>query len=450
MIKLETKNLFTPRLKSGISKDELSSVNEIMLSAKQKFLKDDLSFKKLPYEYDNLKVDLENATKYAEGMDTIVVIGIGGSDLGARALHRAINSQYHNQLVETKKINQKKIYFSGDTTDPESISNLAEILDFEKTLFLIVSKSGNTIEPSSVFAYFRDLYISKNLDIYKHFVFLTDPKSGTLRDIANTSGYKTLIHGEVGGRFSVLSSVGSVPAHLVNIKVDKLLEGARDLDKHIQEEEMDIVLNYIAAKYLYYKKHNKTISVIMPYQYSLYEVGKWYQQLWGESIGKRLDLQNNEVYAGQTPVALLGPVDQHSQLQLLNEGPNDKFITFIKAENSRQNLNLPENYNGVEQFEFLKGHNFQEILNYELETTAFALTKNQRPNCTITIPQIDEYHLGQIFYFFEVATAYMGYLLNINPIDQPGVELSKNAMYGVLNKGGYEEIKKDFEEYLKS
>jgi glucose-6-phosphate isomerase len=439
--------MFSERLGSGISKSEIENIKQELKSVKEKFLNTDLGYKKLPYNFDSISRDLETADKLAEGMDTIVVIGIGGSDLGTRALQRALNHQYYN----SNRGVAKKLYFSGDTTDPEAISDLLDIINLETTLFFVVSKSGNTIEQGSTFVYFRELIKAKLGDeaVIKHFAFLTDPISGTLRELSSRDGYIAMhIPSDVGGRFSVLSTVGMVPAHLVGLNIEEFLRGARELDESIKGSESDMILEYVAAQYLYYKQ-NKKISVMMPYQYSLFEFAKWYQQLWAESLGKRVNAKGEVVYEGATPAAVLGPTDQHSQLQLYNEGPNDKLFTFIISEESRRNIQLPENYTGVEQYGFMKGRSFHEILKYEMETTAFALTKNERPNATITIPTLNEYYIGQLFYFFEVAVTYMGYLLDINPFDQPGVELSKNAMYGILGKSGYEKEMADFEEYNK-
>lgn len=448
MISIDLNNLFFEKLGKGITKADLLAMKNELMRVKKSFHDSELGFQKLPYNYDDIKNDLDKIDKLAEEMESIVVIGIGGSDLGTRAVQKALNHQYHNQVTK----NGKKLYFAGDTTDPEAISDLLDVLNLEKTLFLVVSKSGNTIEQASVFVYVRDLYVNKKADPTKHFVFITDPKTGTLRELSEKSGYQTIsIPSDVGGRFSVLSSVGVIPAHLMGVDVEQLLKGARELDEYIYKSDWDkdSILQYVGVKYLYYKG-DKKISVMMPYQYSLYEFAKWYQQLWAESLGKKLDNEGQEVYEGMTPVAAVGPVDQHSQLQLYNDGPNDKVFTFIRAEESRKDLKLPENYEGMEPFTFFKGRNFQEILNYEQETTAFALTKNGRPNTTISIPKVDAYHLGQLFYFFEVAVSYFGFLLNINTFDQPGVELSKNAMYGVLGKEGYDKEKAEFEEYKRN
>jgi len=417
--------------------------------AKQRFLKEDLGFKKLPYQYGDLLSDFKIADDMLKDKKAIVIIGIGGSDLGTRAIHKALSHPHYNEYADMTLNNEPKLYFMGDTTDPEAISGVMDILNLERTLFIVVSKSGKTIEIISNFIFIRNEFIKNHLDPLKNIIFITDPKNGDLRELSNSLDFKTITHADVGGRFTVLSSVSAIPAHLLGLDVEQMLKGAMDLNESIKSDEFDIVFEYVLNKFAQYKE-GKSISVMMPYQYSLYEFAKWYQQLWGESLGKEVDTTGEKVNQGQTPIAVLGPVDQHSQLQLFNEGPNDKFFTFIRAEESRQPLSLPEKYKDVEQFEFLKGKSFQEILNFEQETTAFALSKYGRPHATISMPKVDAYHLGQLFYFFEVAVTLFGFALDINPFDQPGVELSKNAMYGVLGKKGYEDVKSDFEKWKNS
>lgn len=450
MIKIDLKNMMQPRLQNGLKSEDLDGVKPKLAEAFANFNREktNFGFTQLLNKFQELKPDLEKIDNYSSGMDTVVVIGIGGSDLGARAIFKALKHHFYNQLAEAHS--KRKLYFTGDTTDPDELSNLSDVLNLSKTLFLAVSKSGNTIEQASAFIYFRDLIrqmLGKGSEL-NHFVFLTDPESGTLHELSKEFGYKTIdIPSDVGGRFSVLSSVGMIPAHLIGLKVEEFLNGAADLDKELSVESKlkEELLKLIALQYLYYK-NGKNISVLMPYKYSLSEFAKWFRQLWAESLGKRLNTSGQEVFEGITPIAALGPTDQHSQLQLYNEGPNDKVFTFINVETPKVDLSLPGNID-LRAFDFLSGHKFQKVLDLEMQTTIYSLTKNQRPNATITLPSLDEYHLGQLFYFFEVGVVLMGSLLDINPYDQPGVELSKNAMYGVLRKNGFEKDKANFENF---
>lgn len=427
-----------------------SNYRPLLQEAKKKFLTQDLGFKKLPYNYGDLLPQFKIADELIKDKKAIVVIGIGGSDLGTRAIVSALLHPHYNEYADITLNNEPKIYFIGDSPDPENLTSLFDILNLERTLFLVVSKSGNTIEQASTFVYVREQYLQAKLDPKQFIAFITDKTNGSLREIAQEGGYKTMeFPGDVGGRFSVLSTVGSIPSHLLGIDVSAMLQGAQDLQELIKSSkdgERDDVLEYTLHKFANYKE-GKTISVMMLYQYCLEDLGKWYQQLWGESLGKKVNDNGEEVNEGQTPISVVGPVFQHSQLQLYNEGANDKFYTFIRAEESRNDTVLKGDFKGINQFDFMQGKSMQSILNYEQETTAFSLSKYGRPHATISIPKVDAYHLGQLFYFFEVSVTLFGYALGINPFDQPGVELSKNAMYGVLGKQGYEDVKQEFEEW---
>jgi glucose-6-phosphate isomerase len=444
MLKIDLQNMFVDKLGVGPDKQELDAIRDKLLEVRKKFINEDIGFKQLPYNYENLLKDLEFSLELTKGLNTIVVVGIGGSDLGAKAIHQAINHKFYNYRNPARKI-----FFMGDTTDPDSITETLDMIDLEKSLFIIVSKSGNTIEQSSLFVYLRDEYLKLNKEEpIKHFLFLTDPIIGTLRRLSVDLKYNAIeIPGNVGGRFSVLSAVGMVPGYLTGVNIEALLNGAKELDQNFQKETLyDDILNYVGLIYLYYKA-DKKISILMPYQKKLFEFSRWYRQLIAESLGKKFNNDKEVVHEGIIPIAAIGPADQHSQLQLYNEGPNEEILTFIKVTNSQNNIKLPDDVGDMKEFDFLEGKLFNEILNLEQETTAFSLTKNGRPNCTIEIPKLDEYHLGQLFYFFELVTVLVGFLLEIDPFDQPGVELSKNAMYGVLGRPGFEKFKEDFENF---
>lgn len=424
------------------SKNRNLPLSDAAVQAKQTYLgrKDQFGYAQLPYLSEQLLAEIEDAKKYAAGMETFVLIGIGGSDLGARAIVNALLSQY-----------QKQIYFCGDTTDPKSLLDLSAELDLSKTLFLVISKSGNTIEQGTSFLYFREL-ITTQLGkdaVTKHIMFLTDPETGTLRKLAREQGYPTMnIPSNVGGRYSVLSSVGMLPASLIGTDVSKFLAGAKDMSELINssDSESDPALKYADWQYRD-AKVGKNITVFMPYEYGLTEFARWFKQLWAESLGKKHNLQGEVVNNGTTPVQAIGPVDQHSQLQLFNEGPDDKNFTMLVATNAQRDINVPADLADLPDFEFLAGKSMHEILNGEFATTLYALQKNGRSTCTIEVPVVDEYYLGMLFYFFEQAVVYLGAMYNIDPFDQPGVEMSKNAMYGILGKEGYEKDKAEFEAF---
>lgn len=453
-MKIDFRNISSPRIKeNGLNSDDFNQFSVKAASVKTQFLKDksSLDFVKLLEQLDVVNAAVSKAKATAAGMRAMVIIGIGGSDLGARAIFKALNHTHHNLLARAGKLpSSMEIYFLGDTTDPVVLQETLDVLPLAQTLFLVVSKSGNTIEQASTFVYLRD-QVLKTLGmeaVKKQFLLLTDPQTGALRELANREGYATIDHPEVGGRFSVLSVVGMVPAALMGHDPTEFLRGARDLAAELDDNNAadDFALTYAAWHYLY-ASQGKSMTVLMPYIYNLCELALWFRQLWGESLGKKVNNQGQAVYAGTTPVAALGPTDQHSQLQLYNEGPNDKVFTLLTATSSRKDIDMPTDYSGVEAFSFFSGRKLHEVLNLELETTAFALTQNSRPNLQITIPILDAYNLGKLFYFFELVTAYMGYFYDINTYDQPGVELSKNAMFGVLGKPGYEKNKSEFEQF---
>jgi len=400
----------------------------------------DLSFLELPYDQEAVELVMNLASRLKRQFDNLVVVGIGGSDLGSRAIYQALAGDYGCCLPRQKAM---AVHFLGDTTDPQPLLELAQLIDFKKTVFYVVSKSGDTIEPLSNFLVLREKVIKsvgyKNHK--KHFIITTNLGKGALLEIAQKEGYLVLGHFPGGGRFSVLSVNGLLPAACAGLDIRQLLAGAREIDKTCQSNEYQKNLPFLFAvlQYLAYKK-GQNISVLMPYNYYLRNFAFWFRQLWAENLGKQYNWQKKKVNVGITPVAALGPTDQHSQIQLYIEGPFDKIITFIQVK-KLASLKVPS-YNNSE-IAYLSGHEFGEILNIEQKATAVSLMKNKRPNGTIILPELNEYYLGQLFLFFEMTTVYLGELLQINVYNQPGVEQSKKYMYGLLGKKGYAKEKRE-------
>jgi len=281
-------------------------------------------------------------------------------------------------------------------------------------------------------------------------VCTTDPQSGNLLAIAKQEGYKTFfIPSAVGGRFSELTPVGLLPAAFCGIDIDGLLEGAAQMDAMCQADNIyqNPVHMYAALHYLAMEK-GANISVLMPYADGLKLIADWYAQLWAESLGKKYDLGGNIVNAGQTPVRALGATDQHSQVQLYAEGPYDKILTFIGVDEYRETITIPKTYTDMPSLGFLGGITHNELLQTQQLATEYALTKAGRMNMTITIPSITPKTVGQLIYFFEVATAYAGELMGINAFDQPGVEEGKNATYAMFGRPGYEAKKAELDAAL--
>ena len=400
----------------------------------------ELGFTSLPSA--DIQPILDLAAAVRSECEVLLVIGIGGSDLGTRAVHRALNHQFYN-LLPTERRGGPRLLFVGDTTDPVALTEVLDIIDLKHTIVTVVSKSGNTIEQMSTFIYLRKLLIEAvgPEQAKQQIIVLTDPETGTLRKIVAEEGYRSLaIPPSVGGRFSVLSSVGLFPLAVVGVDIQALLDGARYIDEQDASggaEEKPAAL-FALDQYLAVTERQQPISVLMPYVYGLRELGFWYRQLWAESLGKKVDRSGKVVESGPTPIAAVGPTDQHSQMQLYSEGPRDKVITFLRVEQQPIDITLPEAYGDKEGVAYLKDHTLSEIVAAEAESSALALAQDNRPNATLSIPKLDAYHLGALLYFFELATAYSGELYDINAFDQPGVELGKQLMYGLLGRPGFD------------
>jgi glucose-6-phosphate isomerase len=423
--------------KFGFKKNELTVLARKLpifnKKLKAKSADPDFSFRQLPSDLEAINLVSNLASQLKRQFANLVVVGIGGSDLGAKAIYGALAGNYGRCLAGSKAMS---VHFLGDTTDPQPLLDLLKVIDLKKTVFYIISKSGDTIEPLSSFLFLRKKVIEAvgYKKHNKHFVVTTNLIKGALLEIAQKEDYLVIGHFPGGGRYSVLSVNGLLPAACAGFDIKKLLAGAREIDKLCQSNDYQKNLPFLfaALQYLAYKKRRQNISVIMPYTYNLRDFGFWAKQLLGESLAK--------AERGFTPIAALGPTDQHSQLQLYIQGPFDKIITFIQVEKT-EDLLVPK-YNNAE-IAYLGGHKFSEILNIEHKATAVSLMKNKRANGTIILPELDEYYLGQLFIFFEMATVYLGELLQINVFNQPGVEQSKKFMYGLLGKKGFEKYKKE-------
>jgi glucose-6-phosphate isomerase len=284
-------------------------------------------------------------------------------------------------------------------------------------------------------------------NFYKNLLFTTDPHKGLLNQIALENPIKCFrIPVNVGGRFSVLTPVGLIPAAMAGIDIEALLKGAAEMSKICRNDDLLNNPAFIyAAIHTMYMKRNKNISVMMPYSNKLKDVADWYRQLWAESLGKRFDNDKNVVEVGQTPVKALGTTDQHSQVQLYMEGPNDKVITFIEVEKFTHNDLLKNHFPYIKDFDYLQGKSLAQLLNSEKQATEIALSNNMRPNLTIKIAEVNEEHIGALFFLLQAATAFAGEMLHINAFDQPGVEEGKIATYALMGRDGYARKKEEIE-----
>lgn len=377
--------------------------------------------------------------------DSVVVLGIGGSALGNIALQSALNPATYNMLDAKERRGPR--LFVIDNVDPVYFGSFLDYAatkpgGLKRTLFNVVSKSGETAETAAQFMIVRDmLKKAVGADFGSNIVAVTDPSKGTMRKICDSEGYTTLpVPDGVGGRFSVLSPVGLFSAAMCGIDVEALLAGAADMDAACSREELTknpaALLAFLLVELGQTK--GKTNHVMMPYANSLYLLADWFRQLWAESLGKQFNREGEEVFAGFTPIKALGTTDQHSQVQLYREGPNDKVLGLVGVEKFGRDVTIPRGM-GVGALEYLEGRTMSELLNAERRATEYALVESLRPNFTILFPQVDERHVGQFIMLWQIATAYAGLLLGVDAYDQPAVELGKQATFGLMGRAGYEE-----------
>lgn len=400
-----------------------------------------LQWMNLGYSEETLWYVKEYAAMVKDRFENILVLGIGGSALGGIAVTEALLKPYWNLLSDEQREGLPKIFFL-DNIDPDTMTGLLDILDLSKTLVNVITKSGSTAETMSQFMIVKDRLEKELGDNYRYnVVATTDKRTGVLRQIAEQEGYKTfVVPDDVGGRFSVFSAVGLLPFALVGIDIDAIVNGIKDMDLALKNTDINenIAAQNALIHYLMDTKKGKKLSVMMPYSSRLKYVSDWYAQLWAESLGKNKDKSGNDVHIGPTPIKALGATDQHSQIQLYNEGPNDKLITFIRVEEFDNTLDIPNifEYTGIR---YLGGKTMNQLINAEADSTRVAISDYGRPNVSIYLPKVDAYNIGQLLYMFEVQTAIAGELYNINTFDQPGVEQAKNYTYALMGRDGYEE-----------
>ena len=397
------------------------------------------------YALADQPVTVKSIASFAEGLgqahDHVVVLGIGGSALGAKALLNALRPPSWNELDDEGREFFPRLTVL-DNVDPTTMNAALRRIDPRRVLVNVISKSGGTAETLAQY-----LVIRKWLEdvlgsaAVRHLVFTTDPAKGALRDIAVADGIATLdVPPDVGGRFSVLSPVGLLPAALVGIDIAELLKGARQAVENA--EETDLLKNraalYAALLWAADSTQGAKIHVLMPYTDRLKEFAEWYRQLWAESLGKRENRRGHAVYTGPTPVAAIGATDQHSQVQLFMEGPSDKVISFVTVDDFGEDLAIPSRPSLPAELAYLPGHTLGGLLRAEYEATAAALTSEGRMNMTLRLPRLDAESLGHLIMFFQIATGYAGVWYGINPFDQPGVEMGKRLTYAAMGRPGFE------------
>jgi glucose-6-phosphate isomerase len=382
----------------------------------------------------------ENAGKY----EALLVVGIGGSALGTTALATALLPFYYNELSPAERGQRPRLYVL-DNVDPEETGALLRRLPLERTLVNVISKSGTTTETMAGYLVMQErLKAAVGAAALKdHLVFTTDPAESVLRKIGESLGVRVFdLPRGVGGRFSVLSAVGLLPAALTGMDVRGLLAGAADMADWIENTEgwENPACAFAGAQFLEDTGLGRCVSVMMPYSARLRDMADWYRQLWGESLGKEIDRQGQMVNVGPLPVKALGVTDQHSQLQLYMEGPDDKVITYLGVREFAEELAIPAPTSEGQALAYLGGHTLAELMWAEQRSTGWALAQRGRPSLTITLPRTDAFSMGALIYMFEMATAIAGELYDIDAFNQPGVELGKEATYAIMGRPGYETL----------
>jgi len=392
---------------------------------------------------------IERYARAQRRFKSILLLGIGGSALGAFALDALGNGP---RPFRRKKVPAE--LWVLDNVDPLVLGRALERLDPRQTLVLVITKSGETGETMAQFLIVYD-WLRKKVGAKKaarQVAAVTDPKKGDLLDIARSEGFAVFsIPSNVGGRFSVLTPVGLLPSALAGVNVRKLLAGAGSMVASCRKPDLDsnLALQFALHQYLLDTRYGKHIQAVYSYSNALWPLAFWYKQLWVESLGKRTDRKKREVSVGQTCVAALGVTDQHSQSQLYMEGPRDKVIVFWEVERDSYTIRIPKLFPKHTATGYLAGHTLNELFRAEKLATELALTEVGRPNCNIVFPQADEYSVGQFMMMMEFATAYAGEFYDINAFDQPGVQLGKDLTYALLGRPGFDAERQRIAAYRK-
>lgn len=422
----------------------------------------EIGFPNLPDDRKAAAAIVEFADELRPRIDDVLLVGIGGSALGAYALDVALRGPHPLQSENPQagktglngagaakgKVNGKAK--SGarprlvvlDNVDPGLIAAALDRLNPKRTAVCVIAKSGSTAETMATFLIVREWMVAAlGARAREQIIAITDSQKGDLLAIAKAERYPLFfVPGNVGGRFSVLTPVGLVPAALIGIDIEKLLKGAREATAACWSTDFEENQALVAAQVHYaLNGRGKHSEVVFAYSSYLWGAAFWYRQLWAESLGKAVDRAGNRVEAGQTPIAALGVTDQHSQLQLYVEGPRDKMITFWEVEKPRTELTIPKALAEYDSCRYLGGKKLSRLFRAERAATEAALTRAGRPNCRWTLVRLDEATLGAFFQTLEFQTAFAGELWGVDAFDQPGVELGKKLTYGLMGRRGFEE-----------
>ncbi len=453
-ISFDPRNLLAKMVgnENGLTEAEIAAARPKALKAlegfRQQWEEGKYGFPDLPGDKELINEAAAMAKRLAGTYDTVCVVGIGGSALGCWALDCAMRGPHPVQAAFSVK-NPRLVIL--DNVDPDFVTQALESMTPKKTVVVVIAKSGSTAETMGTFLIVREwLMAALGKKAAQRIVAVTSEGRGDLKLLATREEYTTFhIPENVGGRFSVFSAVGLVPAALTGVNIKKLCRGAAEMTAACWSEDFETNLALSAAlhHWLIWTKKGKTIQVAFPYSNYLWGTAFWFRQLWAESLGKAKDKSGATVHVGQTPVAALGTTDQHSQVQLYMEGPNDKVFSFWVVEKTKKQAKIPKAKLGLDGFDYLGGKPLAKLIDAERRATEAALASNGRPNCSFSLEKVDEEHVGGFLQMMEFETAFMGELLNINAFDQEGVELGKKFTYALMGRKGWDEFSERFAAY---
>lgn len=399
----------------------------------------------LPVDYDKEEfARIQAAAKQIQSnSDALVVIGIGGSYLGARAALEMLSHSFYNLLPKDKR-KTPEIYFVGNNISSTYVTHLLQLLEGKDISVNVISKSGTTTEPAIAFRIFRELLEKKygKEEARKRIYATTDQAKGALKKLATEEGYESfIIPDDVGGRYSVLTAVGLLPIATAGIDIEAMMKGAADARAEFSNPNLaeNASYQYAAVRNALYRK-GKTVEILVNYEPGLHFVSEWWKQLFGESEGKD--------YKGIFPASVDFSTDLHSMGQFVQEGNRILFETVIQVDKVKEEITIGTDADNLDGLNFLSGQTMDFVNKKAFEGTMLAHTDGGVPNLIVTLPDVSPYTFGYMVYFFEKACAISGYLLGVNPFDQPGVEAYKKNMFALLGKPGFEKEKAELEARL--
>jgi glucose-6-phosphate isomerase len=436
MIHVSLEGLLQPVCEGGLDREEVGTARTALEEAHHSLMlrrNEDIGFYNLPGETGEIEACVTEAKRLRALATDLLVLGIGGSSLGGQALlgsHRPVGDM------------STKVHFL-DNIDPDTLQWTLGRLDPAQTAAVVITKSGGTVETMALFLTVRR-WLKSSLGLgaaQSRMTFITDPNKGLLRSLAQSEGVRSFsIPANVGGRFSVLTAVGLLPAAFMGMDIAAVCAGARQMSERVQGN--DLVNNPAAQFALGTLMSQRALGsnnlVLMPYADGLRILSQWFVQLWAESLGKRFDTQGQEVRTGQTPVPAVGATDQHAQLQLFVEGPKDKVVAMIHVKSFEHASPIPDELNGREEVTFLHGRDLRELLEAERRATRSALLTSGVGVIDIVVERLSPEVMGCLFVLFEAACALAGTAMKIDPFNQPGVEAGKRMAFGLLGRVGYE------------